>query len=155
MNIIIIFQPLELSFKPSSLTVKLLNILRPFLEYFLFAVSCFLIIQIQPQPNGFYISAILGLTFQSSLPELLFACKMFIVMIKLLGTRQIKRFFFQELVSFYSIGLAETTIEKDDFESVQTMAKRYVQLIKTEQSTGPYYLGKSEVCHITICATRE
>ena len=66
-----------------------------------------------------------------------------------------KTFFFQELVSFYSIGLAETTIEKDDVESVQTMAKRYVQLIKTEQSTGPYYLGKSEVCHITICATKE
>ena len=67
-----------------------------------------------------------------------------------IGDSTNKTFFFQELVSFYSIGLAETTIEKDDFESVQTMAKRYVQLIKTEQSTGPYYLGKSEVSHITI-----
>ena len=50
-------------------------------------------------------------------------------------------FLFQAYISLYGIGVDDTSIEKSDYGTVLTLARRYVDLIRKIQPSGPFYLG--------------
>ena len=48
---------------------------------------------------------------------------------------------YQENVALYSIGTNDVMFENEDYGTVRALAKQYIELIKTVQKIGPYYLG--------------
>ena len=58
------------------------------------------------------------------------------------GGYHLFNFLFQANIALYGIGLDDTSIEKSEYGTVLTLARRYIDLIRKFQSSGPYYLGK-------------
>ena len=52
-------------------------------------------------------------------------------------------------MALYSIGTDDVMFENEDYGTVRSLARQYIELIKTVQKIGPYYLGTDNLT--TFC----